>query len=94
MLTLPTSAKQWLQGIAVAVISGAASAGVTWMGLNAVHAAGADVAALNFKSLGVVMLTAALFNFLTYLSKSPIPTSTTTVTLTKETTGTGAGDGT
>lgn len=90
MISLPTSARQWLQGIAVATIGGAASSGSAWLSLSTAHTLGADVPILNFKALGLVMLGSAIINLLTYLAKSPIPMSmeSTTVTVTKETSGT------
>ncbi len=90
MLTLPTSATQWLQGIAAAVIGGGASAGQSWLGMSAAHSVGLNVPVLNWKALGVIMLSAATTSLLAFLAKSPIPirteTERTTLTKTKEVT--------
>jgi len=93
MFTLPSSAKQWLQGLSAAIIGGGASAGQAWLGMSAAHSAGLAVPVLNWKSLGIIMLSAATTSMLAFLAKSPIPISTTTVTLTKEVTGTSTGTG-
>lgn len=79
------SAKQWLAGIAAAVIGGAATAGGSWLAINAVGAAGAEVPVLNLKALGIILLVGAGTNLAAYLKQSPIPTTVeqTSVTVTK-----------
>ena len=87
MFTLPSTATQWLQGLIAAVIGGGASAGQSWLAMSTAHAIGIDVPILNFKALGIIMLSAALASMLAFLAKSPIPTTTksTTLTVTQET---------
>lgn len=55
------------------VIGGAAAAGTTWMGLALGKSVGLDVPTLNWKALGVVLLTSSLTNLFFYLKQSPLP---------------------
>lgn len=88
MFTLPTSVRQWGNGLVAAVVGGAATAGSSWMGLVMAKGVGLDVPALNWKALGIILITGAATNFFAYLKQSPIPTTVeqTRVTVTKETT--------
>jgi deoxyxylulose-5-phosphate synthase len=81
---IPTDTKTWLSGIAAAIIGGGATAGMAWMGMGAAKVSGLDIPVLNWKALGIIMLTGSLTNLLAYLKQSPIPVKTTTITLTKE----------
>ena len=63
----------WLRGLFAALIGGATTAGGAWLGMAAAHAAGVDVPTLNFKALGIIMLSAGLVSAFAYLSKSPLP---------------------
>jgi hypothetical protein len=84
------SLQQWLSGLLAAVIGGAATAGGSWLAINAAGAAGATVPILNVKALGIILLVGAGTNLFSFLKQSPLPSSTTTtqVTLTKEVTKT------
>ena len=86
MFHLPTNVSQWLNGIAGAVVGGAATAGSTWLGMLAAKEVGLAVPTLNFKALGAILITGALSNLFFYLKSSPTPATVqqTTVTLTKE----------
>jgi hypothetical protein len=86
-------AEAWFVGILQSVIGGAASAVSAWLGINVAGAAGAAVPVLNFKAMGIIMLTGALTNLFFYLKQSPIPktverTETSRTTVTKEITET------
>ncbi len=76
---------QWLSSLLAAVIGGAATAGGSWLAINAAGAAGATVPQLNIKALGIILAVGALTNLFMFLKQSPIPTSihTNTVTVTK-----------
>lgn len=63
----------WLKSLVAAFIGGAATAGSTWAGLAAAQSAGVDVPQLNWKALGIVLLTAGVTNSLMYLRQSPLP---------------------
>lgn len=78
----------WLRGMIAAIIGGAATAGGSWMAINAAGAAGAAVPVLNWKALGMILAVSGLINLFAYLKQSPLPVSSesTTVTLTRETT--------
>lgn len=65
--------RTWLYSLAVAVIAGTSQSVVTWLGMAGASAAGVDVPQLNFKSLGIIMLSACLFNLFTFLKQSPLP---------------------
>lgn len=77
----------WLKGLIAAVIGGMATAGGSWMTINAAGAAGAAVPTLNWKSLGIILVVGSITNLFAYLKQSPIPTftETQTITVTKET---------
>lgn len=66
-------AAAWFEGIASSIIGGAASSASAWLGINIAGAAGAAVPILNWKALGIIMLTGALTNLFFYLKQSPIP---------------------
>jgi hypothetical protein len=84
------SFQQWLSGLMAAVIGGGATAGGSWLAINAAGAAGATVPTLNLKALGIILLVGAGTNLFSFLKQSPIPTTirTETTTLTKEVVGT------
>lgn len=63
----------WLHGLIAAIVGGAASAGFTFLSMNAAHSAGADVPVLNFKALGIILLSSGLVNAFAYLKQSPLP---------------------
>ena len=88
MLTLPTSVSQWLTGLIGGVVGGAATAGQAWIVTSAAHGLGIDIPVLNFKALGIIMLSGATTSVLAFLAKSPIPVTIqqTTVTVKKEVT--------
>lgn len=82
-------AKSWLAGLVAAVIGGAATAGGSWLAINAAGAAGAAVPTLNWKALGIILLVGAATNLFSFLKQSPIPTviertEETRVTVSKE----------
>lgn len=70
-------AQSWIQGLLAAVIGGSATAGGSWLAINAAGAAGAAVPTLNWKALGIILLVGAATNMFAFLQKSPIPTIVT-----------------
>jgi len=84
------SLSQWLSSLLSAVIAGAATAGGSWLAINAAGAAGATVPILNLKALGIILAVGAGTNLFSFLKQSPIPTTvrTKTMTVTRETTDT------
>lgn len=74
----------WLYGLLHATIGGMASSGLGWMGMAGAHGAGVDVPILNWKALGILLVSGAVPSFFLYLKQSPLPTlvseKTTTVT--------------
>lgn len=63
----------WLYSLGVAVIAGTSSAVVTWLGMAGASAAGVDVPPLNFKALGIILISSCVFNLFTFLKQSPLP---------------------
>lgn len=63
----------WARGILAAFITGAATAGLSALGVTAADAAGAEVGALNLKQLGVVTLSGGIVGVFAYLQRSPLP---------------------
>ncbi len=72
-MSAKTRTEAWLYGMGVAVISGAASTGSAWMGLAMAKSVGIEVPTLNWKSLGMILLTSTVSNFFLYLKQSPLP---------------------
>ncbi len=85
---MTSDAKLWIRGIIAAVIGGGATAGGSWMAINAVAATGAAITPLNWKALGIILVVGALTSVFAYLQKSPVPNKVeqTVTTVTKETT--------
>lgn len=74
---MPTHLKmgwqKWLYSLLVAVIAGTSQSVVAWLGMAGASAAGIEVPTLNFKALGILMVSACLFNLFTFLKQSPLP---------------------
>lgn len=74
---MPTHLKmgwqKWLYSLVVAVIAGTSQSVVAWLGMAGASAAGIEVPTLNFKALGILMISAFLFNLFTFLKQSPLP---------------------
>ncbi|HTA30718.1 MAG TPA: hypothetical protein VK731_09530 [Candidatus Cybelea sp.] len=65
--------KQWLYSLGSAVIGGAATSGSAWLGMAGAKAAGVDVPNLNFKALGIILISGGLSSLFFYLKQSPLP---------------------
>lgn len=63
----------WVHGLLAAVIGGATSAGAAWMGMAGAKSAGVDVPTLNFKALGIILLSSGVAAAFAYLKQSPLP---------------------
>jgi len=75
---------QWLSSLLAAIVGGAATAGGSWLAINAAGAAGATVPVLNVKALGIILLVGAGTNLFSFLKQSPVPTSIHTKVTTSE----------
>jgi len=64
---------RWFHGVASAAITGACSAGLASLGINAANVAGIVVPQLNLKQLGFVILGGGLVGMMAYLKQSPLP---------------------
>lgn len=78
----------WVYGLFHATIGGAASSALGWVGMTGARGVGVDVPVLNWKALGILLVSGAVPSFFLYLKQSPLPSivteQTTTVTI-KET---------
>ncbi len=70
--------QQWIYGLLNAAVGGAATAGVAWTGMASARSAGIDLPILNWKALGVILLSGSLSNLFFYLKQSPLPFMTIT----------------
>ncbi len=76
----------WFYGLCNAVIGGTATSAAAWLGMAGAKTAGLDVPSLNWKALGVILVSGSLTNLFYYLKASPLPTiQTKVVTETKVT---------
>jgi hypothetical protein len=81
-----TSEKKWFRGLVGGVISASASAGSSFLGMAGAHGIGIDVPLLNWKSLGVLLLTSGLLSAFLFLKQSPLPPDDDTTIITRQTT--------
>lgn len=72
----------WFYGLLHGTIGGAASSGLGWIGMTTARGVGVDVPTLNWKALGILLVSGAVPSFLLYLKQSPLPTVVTTTTTT------------
>jgi hypothetical protein len=68
-----TTFRGWLYGLLAAIIGGTASAGLSFLTMNGAAASGIDVPTLNFKALGIILLSSGLVSMFAYLKQSPLP---------------------
>lgn len=73
MLQIPRKTEQWFKALLAAVITGGANAGLGVLGIGGANAVGITVQPLNFRQLGVILLSGAVVGALAYLAKSPVP---------------------
>lgn len=69
--------QKWAYALIQTVVGGAATAASSWLGMSGAKELGLNVPSLNFKALGVIMLSGALTNLFFYLKQSPLPPITT-----------------
>ena len=72
-MSLKSRIEGWFYGMGQCIIGGAAAAGSAWMGLSMAKSVGMDVPVLNWKSLGMILLTSSLSNLFFFLKQSPLP---------------------
>lgn len=65
--------RKWFHGLFGGVIGGSATAGTTWLAMAGAKSAGLDVPELNWKALGVILVSGAVTSALAYLKQSPLP---------------------
>ncbi|MDE2101120.1 MAG: hypothetical protein KGL39_27985 [Patescibacteria group bacterium] len=64
---------KWLHGLIGGSVGGVAASGLNWLTTNAAHSAGLGVPAMDWKGLGISLLTAGLVSAFAYLKQSPVP---------------------
>lgn len=72
-MSTKTRIETWAYGLGKCVIGGAAATGSAWMGLAMAKSVGLEVPTLNFKALGMILITSSLSNLFFYLKQSPLP---------------------
>ena len=70
---MKTATNRWLHGLIGGAVGGISAAGLNWITTNVAHDAGMDVPNLNWKALGISLLTAGLVSAFAYLKQSPLP---------------------
>lgn len=65
--------RRWFHGLIGGIIGGSATAGTTWLAMAGAKSAGLDVPELNWKALGVILVSGAVTSALAYLKQSPLP---------------------
>lgn len=78
----------WFYGLLNAVIGGTATSAAAWLGMAGAKTAGLDVPSLNWKALGVILISGSLTNLFYYLKASPLPSIETKVVTEVKTTET------
>lgn len=75
----------WFKSLVAALITGASATGLSALGIATANGLGVEVPKLDWKQLGVMMLSGAIVGTLTYLKQSPVPPDSTgnTETITK-----------
>ena len=63
----------WISALGATVIHGVAATGGAFIGVATAKGLGVDVPQLDWKQLGVVLLTSGLSSLFAYLRKSPMP---------------------
>ena len=67
----------WFKSLVAALVTGASSTGLSALGIATANGLGAEVPKLDWKQLGVMMLSGAIVGTLAFLKTSPVPPSST-----------------
>jgi hypothetical protein len=76
--------KIWFKALLAALITGASSTGLSALGIATANGLGVEVPKLDWKQLGVMMLSGAIVGTLSYLKKSPVPNGEGDIAVPKE----------
>ncbi len=74
--------EQWLKALIAAIVTGAASTGLSALGIATASGLGVNIPKLDFKQLGVMLISGGIIGALAYLKQSPVPPDDT-VTITE-----------
>lgn len=77
--------RKWWHGLKGGVIGGMATSGSAWLGLAGAKYVGLDVPQLNWKGLGIVLLSGGMSSAFAYLKQSPVPPDPDDVPITEGT---------
>lgn len=73
LILMKEKARLWAHNLGAATITGAATSGLSALGISIADAAGAQVTALNWKQLGALAISGGVVGLLAYLKQSPLP---------------------
>ena len=68
-----TNTQKWLKALVAAIVTGASSSGLAALGIATANGLGATVPQLDWKQLGIMLLSGGLVGALAYLKQSPVP---------------------
>lgn len=85
MFSIPRKTSQWIKALLSAIISGAVNNALGVLGIATANVVGINIQQLNFKQMGMLMLSGGFIGMLMYLKQSPVPpdSSGDTTTITK-----------
>ena len=67
----------WFRSLVAAVITGASSTALSALGIATANGLGVNVPRLDFKQLGIMLLSGGVIGALAYLKQSPVPPEST-----------------
>lgn len=69
--------EQWIKALVAAIVTGASSTGLSALGIATAAGIGVDIPKLDWKQLGVMLLSGGVIGALAYLKQSPVPPDST-----------------
>ena len=75
LMTLKT--KVWFKALVASLVTGASSTGLSAIGIATANGLGVNVPKLDYKQLGVMLVSGGIVGVLTYLKQSPVPPDAT-----------------
>ena len=69
--------EQWIKALIAAIVTGAASTGLSALGIATASGMGVDIPHLDWKQLGVMLVSGGLVGMLAFLKQSPVPPEST-----------------
>lgn len=69
--------EQWIKALVAAIVTGASSTGLSALGIATAAGIGVDIPKLDWKQLGVMLISGGLVGMLAFLKQSPVPPEST-----------------